>query len=752
MSLTQEQFVQKYYDLFAGRPDVYAFRITWTEETVDGQKIEKSGYINTNYNGEKESTKERVRRVGDVVGTLEYDLNAVKAHLFGKQFLGIYPLFKDSTVRFAALDFDGDTPEDAYNEAIRHYNQFRDEAGLPCYLEISQSGNGYHLWFFFEDSIDAAVVRKALKPYINKSDYFDRMFPNQSRVSEHKPFGNLIALPLFSPKVKEGKNTFISEGIPVKGLRDFIENIERIPTQKIEDLAASAPEIADDVETRIREGSADEGIVGVTKLLDSRFGCNWIRWMMENPEEVDEPNWYALACNLAQLRGGRDVFHEISSLDSRYSIKATDAKFNQAIEKNAPHSCEYIRDNLSGPGCNCDKRYPGKVFHPYGLATIPVYDLMQDVKGDDVIEHINEGLEDVFAWAQEIQKNPLLGTGYPYGITSIDEFTGLRNSTLNVWAARPSIGKTAIALDVAYRSADSGVPVYIFSLEMSREQLWRRIMGRAAGVSLTKMVKGELSEYEWELMKNKTQEIKDRGVFPIYVDDTTRDIRKIMDIAWNLKEQYGHGIVMIDYLGLLDWYKGENEYSGITRNSKESKLMAKALNMPVVMLHQFNRQGDDMDVGAEVHDSWLRSSGQIEQDSDSIIYMLGQRGVGVKEREIVIVKERDREAGHRILLEFDAAKMIFGPAGSFLSLNNTHTPANVGVRKDGNDDILSWEIPATPEIPHRNVPAGPVNRVVREGEQPMKGLSILPVNPPKPTLPPLKDLVEGQVQTLKDLF
>lgn len=695
--MTKQELIAAYLQLFAGRTDTYAFRSTWEVEEPDGTKKQHQSYIPTNYSGAKDTTHNLVREAVSKVGAANYGSEAVAAHLYGRQFIGVYPLHSDSTVQFAALDFDGDSPQEAYEEAYSHYRILTEEALLPCYLEISQSGNGYHLWLFFEEPIDAGVVRRAIKQFINKSEWFDRMFPNQSRVTEHKPLGNLIALPLFGPKVKEGKNCFVEPGqlgpIHPDSQSEFLSNIKRIPKLTIENLAAVAPELKEAADVQVREGPAEEGLSGVTKLLDSRFGCDWVRWMIDCPEEVDEPNWYALACNLAQLRGGRDIFHEISRYSLRYSKHDTDRKFNQAIEKNAPHTCEYIRQNLSGPGCSCDQRFPGRVHHPYDLAAIPVFQLMKGVAADSAVENIIVGLGQAYEWAQLVQKNPLLGTGYPYGIAAIDEYTGLRNATLNVLAARPSIGKTALSLDVAFRAADSGIPVFYFSCEMSRQQLWRRMVGRSAGISLTKMVKGQLSSDEWDKFREALAEIKAKPSFPFFVDDTTRDIRQIMDIAWELKELHGHGIVMIDYLGLLDWQKGENEYAGNTRNSKESKLLAKALDMPVLLLHQFNRQGDDMSIGAETFDTWLRSSGQIEQDADVIIYLLGERGPGIKEREVVVQKERDREAGHRVILEFDQSIMTFFAQGSRFALNNALVISdNVAVTPTGDDSAIQWEV------------------------------------------------------------
>jgi hypothetical protein len=689
----QQELLQLYLNIFAGRPDVYAIRTEWTVQEEDKTK-QMSAYIPSVYTGSKETTKAKIAKVVRRVGSEVYTTEAARAHMYGEQFLGVYPLHADSTVKFFALDFDGDSPEEAWSEAYAHYCILKHEAGIPCYIEISRSGNGFHVWAFLDEPLDAGIVRRAVKSFVNKSEWYDRMFPNQNRVTELRPLGNLIALPLFGPLVKKGTNCFINPDTrkPYEDQAEFLASIERVPIAVIKELAENAPELPEDKDVQKREGAAGGDLPGVLKVLDPRFGCEWVQWHITSPEEVGEPEWYALACNLAQLKGGRDAFHEISRLSVRYSPHDTDAKFDQAVEKNAPHTCEYIRENLNGPPCECDKRFPGKVYHPFDLYKIKVFDLIKTVEGDGAITHAAEGLSAAYRWAQAVEKDPSLGAGIPYGIPALDEYTGFRPSTLNILAARPSIGKTALAVDVAHRQADSNIPVYFFSLEMSRDQLWRRLLCRIAGVSATKMVKGQLSPAEWQKLREAEEDIRSRERYPFFVDDSSRDIRKIMEIAWLLQEEHGPGIVMIDYLGLLDWYKGENEYAGITRNSKESKLLGKALNCPVLMLHQFNRQGDDMGIGAECFDSWLRSTGQIEQDADVIMYILGERGHGVKEREIVLQKERDREAGHRVMLEFNQSLMQFAPQGTWYSLANmaiVPEKLTVGV---GSDSALGWDV------------------------------------------------------------
>jgi replicative DNA helicase len=673
-SLSTAEFIDLYLDLFEANPNVYAIRMEW--EDVDketGEVKSRSAYVPSTYDGNKLSTRDRVAEITKKVGSAALDTQSVRAHLFGQQFIGAYLLRPDSTVKSFALDFDGKNG-DPLAEAASQMEEFKRE-GIPVYLERSQSGNGYHIWGFLESPLPAKEVRRAIKPLIEHTDTFDRMFPNQNSVTELRPLGNLIALPLFAPRVKEGKSVFGRcewsdidgyEFEPFEDQKQFLASVTRIPVEDIQRLAAEAPELKDERQVRARVGPADGTLPGVKKVIDPRFGCEWVRWCIDYPEEVLEPEWYALACNLAQLKGGRDVFHDISALSSRYSADDTDRKFDQAVEKNAPHSCEYIRENLQGPKCNCDSRFD-KVYHPFDLAKISVYELISSVEGDGAVTNATEGLDEAIDWLYEVEKDPKIGMGLSTGLECLDEHLGFRDATLNILAARPSVGKTGLALDLAYRMAASGIPVFFFSLEMSKKQLWLRLLARIGGVSGSKMRKGILDSDDWRKINEARDHVKSLPSFPFFVDDTNRHIRSIMEVAWGLQEEHGKGIVMIDYLGLLDWNSGENEYSATTRNSKECKLLAKALDCPNLVLHQFNRTGDDMGVDAQTFDSWLRSSGQIEQDADVILYLLGERGPGVRERMLVKQKDRDGEAGIRIPLEFNQAIMQFGAQGTWLA-------------------------------------------------------------------------------------
>lgn len=696
--MKKSEFLAYYLSLFDPNPECYAFRDTW--EIVDkqsGEVKEKVAYIPSNYEGPNESTRQKVAEVVRRVGTSHLNPISLEAHLSGEIFLGAYPVHPDTnTCKFFCLDFDGKSG-DPWSETMEAYEIFREEAGLPVYVERSQSGNGYHLYGFFEELVSAATIRRAIKPFIVKSETFDRLYPLQSSLSAIKPLGNLLALPLAGQRVAEKKSVFVEpvqrDGVwiaeEIEKQSDFLVSIQRISTETIEQLAKNAPELPEERMIQAREGAAEGTLPGVRKLVDPRFGCEWVRWQVDNPEDVSEPEWFALAMQLAQFRGGREVFHEISALSVRYDPRDCDYKFDHAVELNAPATCQTLRENFNGPECSCDKRFPGRVTHPYDLGSIPILDLAHSVDSAAVIEDPLRGLEGAIEWAMAVEADPTLGIGIPTGLSSVDEHWGFRKSTLTILAGLPGGGKTAYSLNWAYSLALRGIPVYYFSLEMSKAQLWIRLLCLAAGVDGKKLRKGELTAEDWRAIRAAEKRIRELPYFPLFIDDVHRDIRQITEVAWDLQEEHGPGVIIGDYLGLLDWDPGEGEYAALTRNSKSSKFMARILDCPVVWLHQFNRSAEAGEMDAQTFFSWLHGSSQLEKDSDTIWFILGESGPGIKERMLVKQKDRDGEAGIRIPLEFNQPLMQFGDQGTWLYLAGSQ--ASFGDADLGDESTLPWE-------------------------------------------------------------
>ncbi len=660
-------FIEIFAELFSGTEDCYAISRDWK---IDGEP--RRAYLPSNYSGPRDGARRIVEEVVSDIGSTTPGIESATAHLTGKHFLGVYPIRSDSTVVFFALDFDK-VEEDARKEAKRQQDVFLLEAGIPTYLERSRSGNGYHLWGFLEGPVNAGELRFALAPFIENTDTYDRMFPNQDGTTEAKPYGNLIALPLYGPNVANDTGVFITinadyEVTVVADQKAYLSEVLKIPATDIKTLFDKRTERYDpDLGGRIRKGDP-EALEGIYKVIHPDVGCEWIRWCIDNPTDIMEPEWYAMACQFAQLRGGREAFHEASKADPRYDPGFCDEKFDHALEVNAPPVCKWIRDNLNGPACECDSRFLDyKVKHPYDLAKVPFHLMIDQLKLETEPETAFEGLTNALAYVKHIYRNPGAFEGYAYGIPALDEFTELRPNDLIVFAARPGRGKTAFMIDIAYRLALDGIPVYIYSMEMSKDQLWKRMLSRIAQVDGNRLNKGDLIRSELKRLL-KAQKVFDK--LPIIVDDTTYDSVEVVNKAAAQIAEFGKGVVMIDYLQMATNHPLERNYEKVSRVSREYKLLAKGMEVPVFALAQMNREGEDLNEDSETLDSVLEGSGKIEQYADVIIFQLGLRRPGIVRRTLVLHKERHREAGHRIKLDFNQPVMTFDHEGAWTVLAN----------------------------------------------------------------------------------
>lgn len=691
----KDEVLRQYYDLFAGRPDVYAIRFersdgneAWMDDDVIYQPSNRPG--------------KTVLSVVDSIGTDEYHEDVIEAHLEGKELIGIYPIWPDSTVRLFAFDIDGKVG-DPWEYTKRQAKILEEEAGLKVYLERSQSGNGFHIWGFLEEPVNAGVIRHALAHFIEKSEVFDRMYPVQPALDPEKTYGNLIALPLSGKRRKQGNSCFVEIGedgspILVENQFKYLFEMEYNSIEKVRELFDNAPE--EYVEPELRERLVDpEALKGSYKLVDDRFGCEFILDAYDEAETLPEDLWYALACQFAQLEDGRELFHEWSAQDPhRYDFATTDKKFDQALRANKPHTCETIR--TMGGECYCDERFPDRVSHPYDLVKIPFLELAagieEDEEAEDTVTPAYKGLLQAADWAEQVEKDPTIGKGYPYGIRSIDEHTGIRDGDLLVWGGRPGMGKSAFMLQVAHNLADQGIPVYIFSVEMTEEQLYRRLLSVITGVSQQRLRRGMLTGSDWKKISECLIKIKDEESYPLFVNDKTRNVSKICEISADLiyDQGTGEGVVFIDYLQLLQRLPRESSYDHVSRVTEELRLMAKTLDIPVFSLAQLNRGADEVDTDGQTFDSWLKGSGDLEQSAAFVGFILGEKGPGVKLRTVVHHKDRFGEAGIKSELEFNQTLMQFADPGTWVHapphMGNEHIVLNKDVPTVGEDDDEEW--------------------------------------------------------------
>jgi len=281
--------------------------------------------------------------------------------------------------------------------------------------------------------------------------------------------------------------------------------------------------------------------------------------------------------------------------------------------------------------------------------------------------HVKEATNRVLEFLDKRRNAERLITGVPSGFLGLDKLTaGFQPSDLVVIAARPGMGKTSFMLSVVLNIAfEEKLPLAIFSLEMSEEQLVLRMLSMISGVPLQNMRHGFLPDEDWEKVLRAALELSSRE---IYIDDSpslsTTDLRIK---SRKLKQEKGIGIIFVDYLQLLRTpYRHATRQEEVAEISRNLKALAKELEVPVVALAQLSRQVEHRsDKRPQLAD--LRESGQIEQDADLIIFIhrpeVYKKHPPPEEKglaEIIVAKQRQGPTG-LIKLAFDKETTAFKP-------------------------------------------------------------------------------------------
>ena len=235
-------------------------------------------------------------------------------------------------------------------------------------------------------------------------------------------------------------------------------------------------------------------------------------------------------------------------------------------------------------------------------------------------------LENAFNRIDELHRDDGSLRGVPSGFTDLDKvLAGFQKSDLVILAARPSIGKTTIALDIARQvGVQAKIPVGIFSLEMSSDQLIDRMLAAQAGIDLWRLRTGKLRSQGPENDFEKLNEAM--GILseaPIYIDDTaSANIMEMRTMARRLQTEHNLGLIIIDYLQLMEGRKtsGDNRVQEISEISRALKQLARELNIPIIALSQLSRQVESRSPQIPKL-SDLRESGSIEQDADVVMML-----------------------------------------------------------------------------------------------------------------------------------
>jgi replicative DNA helicase len=259
-------------------------------------------------------------------------------------------------------------------------------------------------------------------------------------------------------------------------------------------------------------------------------------------------------------------------------------------------------------------------------------------------------LKKTFKHLSDIKSHGKGITGIPSGYKKLDLLTsGFQKSDLIVLAARPSMGKTAIALNIAAYAAEQGISVGFFSLEMSAEQLTLRLLSTESGIPHQNIRNANISSEEWIELTNVATKLATHKMF---IDDTA--LLTVMDLrakARKLKAEHQLEMLVVDYLQLIQSNsRYENRHQEVSEISRSLKALAKELNIPIIALSQLSRAVDSrMDKRPILSD--LRESGAIEQDADVIMFLY---------RDVVYNPEAENPSAAELII----GKQRNGPTGT----------------------------------------------------------------------------------------
>ena len=305
------------------------------------------------------------------------------------------------------------------------------------------------------------------------------------------------------------------------------------------------------------------------------------------------------------------------------------------------------------------------------VAEKKIFNVMQR-KNQKGYSSMKDILVESFTQLEELYNRKQHITGVPTGFADLDYKTaGLHNSDLILVAARPAMGKSAFALNIAsYAAVKANVPVAIFSLEMSKEQMGNRILCSEAMVDSNKVRTGKIEDEDWAKLAMASGELSESQIFidedlsklaetsgelsqaQIFIDDTAGiSVMEIRAKCRKMKLEKNIGLVVIDYLQLVQGSskKGGSREQEISEISRSLKILAKEINVPVIALSQLSRAPEQRpDHRPMLSD--LRESGAIEQDADIVMFLYrdeyyhpdsDRKNIG----EVIIAKNRHGETG-----------------------------------------------------------------------------------------------------------
>ncbi len=262
---------------------------------------------------------------------------------------------------------------------------------------------------------------------------------------------------------------------------------------------------------------------------------------------------------------------------------------------------------------------------------------------------VQEVIDELFDKIENLQHDRGATIGVPTGFVALDRLTGgLQRSDLIVIAARPSFGKSSLAIGMAHSAAvEHQRTVGIFSLEMQAEQVVQRLLSIDTGVEVHKIRVGQINDNDWVALGRGMGRV---GEAQIFIDDSaTSTVMDIKSKSRRLQAEHGLDLIIVDYLQLMSGGRSENRVQQIAEISRGLKTLARELDVPVIALSQLSRAVENR-TGHRPMLSDLRESGAIEQDADIVIFIhredkFDDQSVDKNLAEIIIAKHRNGPIG-----------------------------------------------------------------------------------------------------------
>ncbi|MBN1592124.1 MAG: replicative DNA helicase [Candidatus Coatesbacteria bacterium] len=388
---------------------------------------------------------------------------------------------------------------------------------------------------------------------------------------------------------------------------------------------------------------------------------------------------------LADVSAITNVRHYASIISDKFLLRRLITACNRIIDRcydgaqDAMDALEYAERSVSDVAQNRSR-----------TSVVPLGDIVED--NLDTIEKLATGEKKV--------------SGVPTGFKDLDALIlGFHPGDEIIIGSRPSVGKTSLCLNMAQNMTKRDkVPILIFTIEMSKEEITNRLISSVAGVSLLKIRSGKLSHKDREAIKAACDEI---GELPIFIDDSaTLTPLQMRSRAKMLKAEHNIGVVMIDYLQLMQYHRRtDNRQQEVTAISRSLKAMARELDVAVVAFSQLSRDVTKRRENNIPQLADLRESGSLEQDADVVLFLHDPS------RSVYKKKEEGQKRPEAVEIEVIVAKQRNGPVGSikllfqtkfatFRSISNEPAPPwDAGddsdgpdwISQDDDDDDLDYE-------------------------------------------------------------